>query len=217
MAFCNSCGASLSPDARFCSRCGATVAASGTSPSLGASPSTAGPPAPPAGRGGSSGVKIVLIVVGVIVLLGGIGIASLAFIAAHFARNSHVSQDRDHVKVETPFGNVESSRDPDMVVRELGVDVYPGAEVQKSGASSATFGSNRAAAAAFESTDSADKVCSFYRSKFPSAKVVSSSQGHCTIVSNDSNKVITINVESSSHGCKFQISTVITKDTSSNP
>ena len=61
--------------------------------------------------------------VGVIVLLGGIGIASLAFIAVHVARNSHVSQQGDHVKVETPFGNVESSRDPEKAVQDLGVEI----------------------------------------------------------------------------------------------
>jgi hypothetical protein len=206
MAFCNSCGATLGPDAKFCSRCGATTGASGVSPS------TAIPPAAPAARGGGSAVKVVLIVVGVIVLLGGIGIASLAFIAVRVARNSHVSQQGEHVKLETPFGNVETSKDPDKAVKDLGVDVYPGAEVEKNGASSATFGGNRAAAAAFQSSDSADKVCSFYRSKFPSAKVVSSSPGRCTIVSNDSNNVVTVNVQSNSGGCKFQISTVIKKD-----
>jgi hypothetical protein len=210
MAFCNSCGASLSPDASFCSRCGATTGAPAVPPS------TVVPPAVPAARSGSSAVKIVLIIVGVIVLLGGLGIASLTFMALHFARNSHVAQQGDHVKVETPFGNVETSRDPDKAVEYLGDDVYPGAEVQKNGASVAAFGSNRAITAAFQSSDSVDKVCGFYRSKFPASKVTSSSQGHCTIVSNDSNHMITIEVESSDDGCKFQISSVIKKDTSSN-
>ena len=217
MAFCNSCGATLDPDAKFCSRCGAATGAAGVPMSIPSSPSTVIPPVPPAARGGSSAVKTVLIVVGLIVLLGGIGIASLAFIAVRVARNSHLSRQGEHVKVETPFGNVESSNDPDKAVRDLGVDVYPQAQVQENGARSATFGGNRAAAAAFESSDSADKVCSFYRSKFPAAKVVSSSQGHCTIVSSDPNNLVTINVESSSDGCKFQISTVIKKDASSNP
>lgn len=210
MAFCNSCGATLDPDAKFCSRCGATTGTSGPLPS------TPIPPTAPAARGGSSAVKVVLIVVGVIVLLGGIGIASLAFIAVHFAKNSRVTHQGDHVKVETPFGNVETSKDPDKAIQDLGVDVYPGAEVEQNGASSATFGGNRAAAAAFQSSDSAEKVCSFYRSKFPAAKVVSSSQGRCTIVSNDSDNVVTINVESRGSGSKFQISSVIKKD-KSNP
>lgn len=211
MAFCNSCGATLGPDAKFCSRCGATTGASGTSQS------TAIPPSVPAARGGSSAVKVVLIVVGVIVLLGGIGIASLAFIAVHVARNARVSRQGEHVKVETPFGNVEASRDPDKAVQNLGVDVYPGAEVQKNGASITTFGNNRAVNVVFQSSDSADKVCSFYRSKFPTSKVSSSSQGHCTIVSNDANNMITIGVGSHGEGCEFQVSTVIKKDASSNP
>ena len=211
MAFCNSCGASLGPDARFCSRCGSATGASA------ASPSTAVPTTPAAARSGNSGVKIVLIIVGVIVLLGGLGIASLAFIAVHFAKNSHVSQQGDHVKVETPFGNVETSKDPEKAVQDLGVDVYPGAEVENNGASSASFGGNRAAAAAFESADSVDNVCSFYHSKLPAAKFISPSAGRCTVVSNDSNSAITVNVESNGDGCKFQISSVLKNDSSSNP
>lgn len=214
MAFCNSCGASLSPDARFCSRCGATI---GASVAPGASPSVPVAPTPPPPRGGNSAVKTVLIIVGVIVLLGGLGIASLTFVALHFARNSHVSQEGDHVKVETPFGSVETSKDPDKAVQDLGVDVYPGAEVQKNGASTATFGSMRTVTAAFETSDSVDKVCSFYRVKFPASKVATSSQRHCTIVSNDPNNMITVNVESSGDGSRFQITSVIKKDTSSNP
>lgn len=211
MAFCNSCGATLGSEAKFCSRCGATTGASGVSPSTTLSPTA------PAARGGSNAVKVVLIVVGVIVLLGGIGIASLAFIAVHVARGSHVSQQGDHVKVETPFGNVEASRDPDKAIQELGVDVYPGAEVQKNGASIATFGNNRAVTAVFQSSDSAEKVCSFYHAKFPASKVASSSSGHCTIASNDSHNLITVSVEPNGDGCQFQISTVIKKDASSNP
>ena len=211
MAFCNSCGASLGPNASFCSRCGATTSAPA------ASPSAAVPPATPPARSGNSAVKIVLIVVGVIVLLGGLGIASLTFVALHFARNSHVAQQGDHVRVETPFGNVETSRDPDKAVEDLGDDIYPGAEAEKNGASIAAFGSNRAITAAFQSSDSADKVCSFYRSKFPASKVTIPSPGRCTVVSNDSNHMVTIEIESSGAGCKFRISSVIKKDTSSNP
>ncbi len=211
MAFCNSCGASLSPDARFCSRCGATTAAPA------ASPSTAIPPTSPAVRGGNSAVKTILIIVGVIVLLGGLGIASLTFVALHFARNSHVSQEGNHVKVETPFGSVETSKDPDKAVQDLGVDVYPGAEVQKDGASTATIGSMRTVTAAFQSSDSTDKVCSFYHAKFPASKVATSSQRHCTIVSDDPHNIVTVNFESSGDGSKFQITSVITKDTSSHP
>lgn len=211
MAFCNSCGASLSPDAQFCSRCGVTTGAPA------ASPSTAVPPATPAGRSGNSGVKIVLIVVGVIVLLGGLGIASLTVIGLHFARHSHLSQQEDHINLETPFGNVEASKDPDKAVQDLGVEVYPGAEVQKDGASTTTVGSLHTVTASFQSSDSVDRVCSFYRSKFPASKVVSMSQHHCTIVSNDPNNMITVNVETSGGGSRFHITSVIKKDTSSNP
>jgi len=209
MAFCNSCGATLGEGSSFCGKCGAAVG--------GAAPSTRPiAPAPPPPTGGSNAARTILIIVGVILLAGILFVVSITFAAYHFARRSHVSQDGDHVKVETPFGNVETSKDPDQAAKDLGIDLYPGAEVQRNGASSATFGGMRTVAAMFESADPADKVCSFYRSRFPNATVSASNHGQCTIVSNDSSNMVTINVQSSGDGSRFQITSVIKKDKSSN-
>lgn len=211
MAFCNSCGATLAEGTKFCSKCGKPVAGA-TVPGA----STTAAPAPPPAPGGSNAVKIVLIVVGVIILVGVLGIVSLTMIGIHIAKRSHVSQDGDHVKVDTPFGSVETSKDPDLAAKDLGVDIYPGAQVQTNGASSATFGGMHTATASFESSDSVDKVCTFYKSKFPSATVRSSDQNRCTIVSNAPPDMITINVESSGDASRFQITSVM-KKSSSNP
>lgn len=173
-------------------------------------------PAPVSTSGGSNAVKTILIIVGAIFLIGILGIMSVTFIAYRVAKRSHVSQDGDHVKVETPFGNVETSKDPDQAEKDLGIDIYPGAEVQRNGASSASFGGMRTVTAMFESADSTDKVCSFYRSRFPRATVNASNQGQCTIVSNDPANMVTINVQSSGDGSRFQITTVIKRDKSSN-
>lgn len=209
MAFCNSCGAPLSEGSGFCGKCGAAVG--GTAPS--ARPlSTA--PAPTSG--GSNAAKTILIIVGVILLAGALFVASIAFIGYRFAKQSRVSQDGDHVKVETPFGSVETSKDPEQAAKDLGIDIYPGAEVQRNGASSATFGGMRTVTAMFESADSGDKVCSFYRSRFPNATVSASSHGQCSIVSNDSSNMVTINVQSSGDGSRFQITSVVKKDKSSH-
>src|SRR5580692_4204224 len=111
MAFCNSCGTSIDPGTRFCSNCGATVLTS--SPALAAAPvapagsarPVAAAPAPTSGGGGA--LKAILIVVGVIILVGILGIASLGFFAWRVARHTHVRQNGENVKVETPFGTVE--------------------------------------------------------------------------------------------------------------
>jgi hypothetical protein len=212
MAFCNSCGTTITPGTRFCSKCGAPILAS-TLPSSNAAPSPA-PPAPvstPPQPGGSNALKIVLIVIAVIVIIGGLGIAVLTMVGLHIAKNSRMRQEGDHVKVETPFGTVESSKDPEEAAKNLGVDIYPGAEVQQNGAASTTFGNLHTVNASFISSDSVDKVCSFYKSKFPNATVSTSDERHCTIVSSAPPNVITINVDPKGDGSRFQINGMIKK------
>jgi flagellar basal body-associated protein FliL len=204
MAFCNSCGATLNPGTKFCNKCGATVA---STPGVS---SAAAPPVPPP-TGGSSALKIILIVVAVIVLIGILGIATVGIIGYRIAKSSRVSQNGDHVKVDTPFGSVETSKDPDQAAKDLGVDLYPGAEVQRNGASSVSMGSMHTVTALFESSDSPDKVCSFYKSRFPGAMVTTSDRNRCTIVSNNQRNMITINVESSGEGARLQITNVSKK------
>lgn len=206
MAFCNACGAQLTEGTRFCSKCGAPI--TGTT---GAAAKAATPSTPAVTTAPSSALKTILIIVGAIVLIGIVGIASLTFIGMRLARHSRVTQEGEHVKVETPFGTAETSKDPEDAAKELGVDVYPGADPQKEGASTATFGRVRTVSAAFQSDDSVDKVCAFYRSKFPNATVSTSDQNRCTIVSNDPPNMITINVEPSGDGSKFQIASVSSK------
>jgi hypothetical protein len=209
MAFCNSCGANLVSGAKFCNNCGTAVAG------VPASNAPLASPTPLAAKTGTSTIRIILAVVAVFICLGIIAIATVSFVAYRVARNSHVTHDGDHVKVETPFGTV-SANDPDEAVKNLGVEVYPGAEVQKNGASSVTIAGIHTVTANFESTDSVDKVCSFYRSKFPRSNVNSSDQNHCTIVSNDQKNAITINVDASGDGSTFHIANVIQKSASSN-
>lgn len=207
MAFCNSCGATLNAGTQFCSKCGAAVAAG---PAVPAVTSTAPAPAP-APTGGSSALKIILIVVALIVGIGILGMATVGIIGYRIAKSARVTQHGDNVKVETPFGTVESSKDPDQAAKNLGVDLYPGAEVQRNGASSATFGGIRTVTAMFETSDAPDKVCSFYKSKFPGAMVTTSEQNHCTIVSNDKKNMITINIEASGDNTRLQITNVSKK------
>lgn len=209
MAFCNSCGAPLNAGMKFCNKCGATVAA----PPAAAATSSAPVPgaAPPASTGGSSALKIILIAVGVIVLIGILGIATFSFFVYRVAKSARVTQHGDNVKVETPFGSVESSKDPAQVTKDLGVDIYPGAEVQRNGASTASFGPIHTVTATFDSSDSLEKVCAFYKEKFPSAMTTSSDTNHCTIVSNDQKNMVTVNIESTGDGSKFQITNVSKK------
>ena len=204
MAFCNSCGAVLNDGTKFCNKCGATVAAS---PVVAAT----APPAVPPTTGGSSALKIVLIVIAVIVVVGVLVVGAFSFFVYRVAKSAHVSQQGDHVKVDSPFGSVETSKDPAQAAKDLGVDIYPGAEVQKDGASSASFGSIHTVTAIFESADALDKICTFYKTKFPNAVATNSEQNHCTIVSNNRGNMVTINIEGNGDTSKIQITNVTRK------
>lgn len=217
MAFCNTCGTSLTPESRFCNKCGAPILASsvpttgGTaSPVNPASPSVAGAPQ------GSGALKTVLIVVGAVFFLGLLGIASLGFFAWRMAHNTRIHQDRNNVRVETPFGNVETTKDPAEAARNLGVDLYPGAEVLKDGAASASFGTMHTVTLNSQTADSVEKVATFYKAKFPNAMVTSSDTGRCTIISNDHRNVVTINIEAEDGRTKILITNVTRKADASN-
>jgi hypothetical protein len=219
MAFCNSCGASLNPGTRFCNKCGAAILGSAAAP--GAATPSVTPPTPPVVTApsvpaGSGALKVILIVVAVVVFVGILGVASAGFVAWRIAHRSHIHQNGDDVTVETPFGSVETTKDPDQAVRNLGVELYPGAEVLKHGAASTTFAGVHTAALTAESSDSVDKVSSFYKAKFPDAMVTSSDSGRCSIVSNNHNSLITINIQAEGDKTKIQITNVTHKSESNS-
>jgi flagellar basal body-associated protein FliL len=204
MAFCNSCGTSLTPGTKFCSKCGATVPLAAVPAAIPATPiATASAP-----TGGGGALKVILIVVAVIVVIGVLSVASIGFFAWRIAHRTHVTQEGNHVKVETPFGSAETSGDSTQAASNLGLDIYPGAEIQKNGASTASFGGIHTVTAVFESSDSLDKVCAFYKSRFPNAMVSTTDQNRCSIISNDSKSMITIHLEPDGSNTKIQITNV---------
>ncbi|MFZ0958730.1 MAG: zinc ribbon domain-containing protein [Candidatus Sulfotelmatobacter sp.] len=203
MAFCNSCGVSLDPGTKFCNKCGAAVS---SAPGAGV---VAAPAAPAPTQGGGSGVlKVILIVVGVFVILGVLAVSTVAFIGWRVARNLHVKQDGNHVKIESPFGSVETPQNPEEIARNLGVDVYPGAQAVKNGAATATFAGIHTASATFKSSDSVDQVTAFYKAKFPNAMVSTSDQNRCTIIAQDQKNMTTINIQADDGQTKIQITHV---------
>lgn len=205
MAFCNSCGTTLEPAARFCPKCGASIPMAAA---IAPTPVAAAPAAPVAHppAQGSSALKIILIVIGVIFLIGILGIGTLIFVVRRVAHNSHIRNQDGNVRVETPFGAVQSTNNPDEAARNLGIDKYPGAKVTKG--NSATIGGMHTVDAEFESNDSPEKVMAFYSSKFPNANVTNKDADGYTIVSTNNNNLITIKIQSEDGKTKIEIANV---------
>jgi hypothetical protein len=163
MAFCNSCGAAVDAGVKFCNKCGAAMPAV-AAPAASASPSQPAGATPPV-QGGGNAVKIILIVVAVIVGLGILGIGAVSYIGYRFAKSTHVREHKGDVKVETPFGTVESSSDSDAAARDIGIELYPGAETIKNGSSSMNIGSMHTVSVQLQTDDSPSQVNDFYKNK----------------------------------------------------
>ncbi|HYM05038.1 MAG TPA: zinc ribbon domain-containing protein [Terriglobales bacterium] len=200
MAFCNSCGATLDSGARFCNKCGTTQPGA----------AAAAPVFTPAGGTPqkSGALKIILIVVAVIVVIGILAVGTVSFVAYHIARRSRIHNENGNVRVETPFGTMNTSTDPDDAARNLGVDLYPGAQVIKGTTSNMAMGAMHTAAADFESSDPVATVGEFYKSRLPNASVVSTTGDHYAIISTDKKNMITINIEAKDGKTRIHIARV---------
>ena|SRR5579862_8405672 len=205
MAFCNSCGTTLQAGAKFCPKCGTANPEVATA--VPASSPTAAPSALPAQKQ-TDLVRIILIVVAAVIVLGIIGVGAVTLIGLRIAHRTRVQQNGDNVRVQTPFGTVETSKDPNAVAQNLGVDVYPGARVLQDGAANVQMGSMHTVSVQMESDDSADKVADFYKSKLPDATVNVSGNGNYSIVSTDRQNLLTVNIESKGSGSLIHIASV---------
>jgi len=201
MAFCNSCGATLDAGAKFCNKCGTTQP---TAPPSSTTPVAMTSAAPKS----NNALKIILIVVAVIVGLGVLGVGVASFVAYRIATHTRVHNRDGNVRVETPFGTVQTSTDPDEAARNLGIDVYPGAQVVKGSSSNMNMGNMHTASAEFESNDPVSSVAEFYKSKLPGANVVSSSSDHYSIISTEKKNMLTINIEPRDGKTRIQIARV---------
>jgi uncharacterized OB-fold protein len=208
VAFCNACGATLEPGASFCKKCGVKAAAAAPTGS-GAKPVAT--TATGTTSTTSKGLKTFLIVVGVVVILGILGTVAATLVGLHIARRTHVTQNGDNVQVVTPFGKVTTSKDSDEAVRNIGIEIYPGAHALKTDAASVVMGDMKTVSAEFETSDSPDKVFEFYKHRFPHANVTEGDREHYTIVSTDRGSIVTINIEASDSGSRFHIANVIGK------
>jgi zinc-ribbon domain len=206
MSFCNSCGTALEPGVKFCAKCGAPSHASSTTPAFPASVPASATPA----QSGST-LKTVLIIVGVLFALFVLGTTAVVFVGMRIARHTRVENSGDNVRVESPFGTIKSTTNPEDITRELGTTFYPGAIIEKGNASSVDLGGMRTVAAQFETDDPEDKVAAFYKKKFPEGNVSVATEDHYTIVSSANHKLITINIEPDGPRTRIHIASVTGK------
>ena len=105
--------------------------------------------------------------VAVIVGIGILAMGTCAFVVHRVVSRSHIENHDGNVKVETPFGSVNTTQDPAEAARSVGVDLYPGATVSKEGNANLSFGGMHTATVQLETDDAPSAVNDFYKSKLP--------------------------------------------------
>ena len=205
MAFCTSCGANIADTAEFCTGCGAKQAARTAPPT---STGTAVQPVPGATpQPSGSGLKVVLIAVGLICGILVLLTMIVGLIGWRIARHSRVVTTKDGARIETPFGKIESTENTEEAIKNIGVDVYPGAKATK-GASIVQFGNMKTASAIFETNDSPEQVANFYREKLPNAIANTSDQSGYSIVSNQNGHMVSIHIQARGGTTRIEIANV---------
>jgi zinc-ribbon domain len=186
MAFCTSCGAQLDSNAQFCVKCGTRQAAG-----VGGGGGAAAPAAAPS-SGGSSALKIVLIVIVAVILLGVVGsVATMVFVGKklHDAKVSIVEKGGE-ATVVTPMGTVHTTKDPEKIAQNLGVEIYPGAKAITGGSEAQVMGMHNVTGI-FETSDSVEKVGEFYHQRYPKG-IYSQSDREVSLVSGGKGAMVTI-------------------------
>lgn len=184
MAFCTSCGATLDPKAQFCVKCG-TRQAAGVGGGAAVAPATAQ-------SSGGGALKIILIVVACVILLGVVGsVASFLFVGKklHDAKVSIVEKGGE-ATVVTPMGTVHTTKDPDKIAQDLGVDIYPGAKAISGGSEAQAMGMHHVTGI-FETSDSVEKVGEFYHQRYPKG-IYTQTDREVSLISGGKGSMITI-------------------------
>lgn len=205
MVFCNSCGTKLERDAVFCPKCGAGQTAV-TTGIVGATPT----PAASAER--SIAHQRVLVAAAAALVVGVLTLVVLIAFALHVAHMTRVNKRDRNVRIESPFGRVESTNNPSDIAREVGIDLYPNARLLKSNAANVNVAGMHTVAAEFETDDPADKVADFYKGKLPNANLNVSEGDHYDIVSTGSNNLVTIKIEPHEGKTLIKVANVRGKD-----
>ncbi len=207
MAFCNSCGTALAAGAQFCPKCGAATGAPATPVAV--SSTVAAPlPAAPAPAQGGGALKIILIILAIVIGLIVVAAGSCAYFVHRAIVRSHLNQKNGEVSIDTPFGSLNSTSDPSQAAKDTGVEVYPGATVQKNGAANMNIGKMHTSTVTYETDDPPATVADFYKSKFPNATMTSGENGRYSLLAGGKDDLTTITIEPRDGKTKIMVARV---------
>jgi hypothetical protein len=161
------------------------------------------PPPPPASSGNTV-LKIVLIVIGVFVVLGAIGAGVIGFGVYKISKTAHRNADGG-VSFSTAGGTITAGNSANISEADLGTALYPGA-VSGQGSMNMKLPTESLVTAVYTSSDSPDKIVSFYKEKLgDQASVVQSGKRTVLKVGDKDKESIMVTVSPEGNTTKFVI------------
>ena len=179
----------MADTATVCPKCGHSPGRSSAAPRV---PT----PAPPRADGGA--LRVLLIIIAVVIAVVIVSIAISGYVGFRAMRHAKVISTPSGTKISSAMGNIETTRDVSKFAQESGVEVYPGSTLVDQAANVRT-GDVETIAGNFESTDPADKVAEFYKSRYPGA-TMQDDDGKHSIVSNGPDGTVTIAIAPTAQG-----------------
>jgi hypothetical protein len=152
-------------------------------------------PAPAAAKKSGGALKLVLIVLGVLFVLGIVGVGAVAYIAKRAISNAVQTDASGNVaSVNIGGTKIQALKDPALVAREMGVEVFPGATPEGNSASSFTIGGVTTMHAQFSTSSSMDEVFDFYKAQYPDASMFDQPESKMLTRGTEDKELLTINV-----------------------
>jgi hypothetical protein len=183
----------MSDGSTFCTKCGAKMSAA--APPVATSGGAAAAPAQQQQKSGSNVLKIVLIVVAVIAVIS-IGGAMAGFFMIKRAVSNAVNTESSGNVTSVNIGGtkIETLKDSKLVADKLGVDVFPGATPEDTGAGSMTIGGMTTTHAQFSTEATPDEVFEFYKTKYPDAQMIDQPESKTLMQGSEDKELLTVNV-----------------------
>ncbi len=203
MPFCTSCGNPIEKTTLVCNKCGANIVAS--SPSIPVTEAKPAPAAPPAKKGGA--LKIILTILVVLIVIAIIAVAGVVGTVYYMAKHTSMEEHGNTATLKTPLGDIQAGSDAKQVAADMGVELYPGAQVE-AGSGNVSLGSLKAGTVILDTSDSADKVMAFYKEQFPKAAVTVQQDNKQVMTANTTKGVVVITTEALDGRTKITLANV---------
>jgi hypothetical protein len=187
---CRHCQAEIPAGAQFCPGCGLRA------------PAQEGAAEAAASRPAWGGRKVVMWFLVAALILAAVFLVGVLYFIRH---TTIVTTTKNGGRVESPFGVLSSSKNPEQLAHSLGLDVYPGATGPQG--TQVDLNNTIIVSLQFQSRDPGPRIISYYHVRYPDATVKADKDG-LRLVQLNPRDTLTIEALTDSQGTRIRVSDI---------